>query len=191
VCRPLGMRDTYYCGVDAPPERRVRRPFAAGANPDPGLDVLERAAESQRVAAGSFLSVSTAWDMAILGQMFLNGGVHGGTRILSPTSVAEMTRNQIPGIRATFLEEEIPEASWGLGWSVHGTKTGFCGGLYSAESFEHWGGGGTYVWVDPVHEVVGAYFSVAPWIPSRPEWWAKHWRSDLFTDAVTAAIMEP
>jgi serine-type D-Ala-D-Ala carboxypeptidase len=186
IFRPLGMNDTYYCRVDAPPERRVRRPQDPTASPDPLLEAVER----ERLCLGSNLALSTAADMATFGQMFLNGGAYGGARVLSPASVAAMTRNQLPGIRSTFMAEVFPEAGWGLGWSIHGSKTGFCGGLYSPEAFEHWGAGGTYCWVDPANEIVGVFFSVALYSPSDPQMFLK-WRHDLFTDAVTAAVTEP
>jgi CubicO group peptidase (beta-lactamase class C family) len=127
-------------------------------------------------------------DLAIFCQMFLNRGAYGDIRILSPASVAAMTRNQIPGVRATFLNETFPEASWGLGWSVHGNKTGLCGALYSPEAFEHWAASGAYVWADPVYDLVGIYCAAAP-SPHSDEGKAM-WRNDIFTDAVTAAVVD-
>ncbi len=176
----LGMNDTYYCRFDAPRHRRVKR------HPDPTVDQsVEAVFESERVCQGAGRAWSTAMDMATFGQMFLNGGAYGAVRVLSPASVTAMTRNQIPGLSAHFLEEYLPEASWGLGWSIHGRKTGLCGALYSAEAYEHWGNGGTYLWVDPVYQIVGAYFSVIPTgIYTDP------WRNDLFTDAVTASVVD-
>jgi CubicO group peptidase (beta-lactamase class C family) len=180
IFQPLGMKDTYYCRSDAPGHRRVRR------QPDPTVDQsVEAVFDSERVCQGGGRAWSTAMDLAIFGQMFLDGGAYGGVRVLSPASVTAMTRNQIPGVSARFLEEYLPEASWGLGWSIHGRKTGLCGALYSAEAFEHWGNGGTYLWVDPVYAIVGVYFSIVPTgIYTDP------WRNDLFADAVTAAVMD-
>jgi serine-type D-Ala-D-Ala carboxypeptidase len=185
IFQPLGMTDTYYCRVDAPAERRIQRAPQPAAAPDP----LGEAVEKERLSFGSAYAVSTAGDLAAFGQMFLNGGAYGPARVLAPTSVAAMTRNQIPGISATFLKERLTEASWGFGWSVHGTKNGFCGGLYSAEAYEHWGSGGVYLWVDPSNEIVGVYLSLAP--STGLEGWTARWRHDLFTDAVTAAIVDP
>ena len=101
-------------------------------------------------------------DMAIFGQMFLNRGSYGEVSILSPAVVAEMTRNQIPGISAQYRGEFFPEASWGFGWSIHGNKKALRdGSLHSPQAFDHYGAGGAYFWVDPVYEIVGVYFSVA------------------------------
>ena len=181
IFEPLGMTDARYCRVDVPPQRR------AWAGPTPE-DPWREAIEVERVVQGSSRAWATAMDLAILCQMFLNRGAYGNVRILSPQSVAEMTRNQIPGIRSTFLNETFPEASWGLGWSVHGNKTGLCGTLYSPESFEHWAASGAYVWADPVYDLVGIYFAIAP-SPHSDEGKAK-WRNDIFTDVVTAAVVE-
>ncbi len=183
---PLGMKDTYCCRLDAPQERRVRRPPDPSDIPDP----IDEAIETERIVLGSGSAVSTASDLAIFGQMYLNGGTYGPERVLSRASVAALTRNQIPGIGATLYDEVFPEASWGLGWSVHGSKTGFCGGLYSARAYEHWGAGGIYLWVDPDHEIVGVYLSSAPPEPSSVWRFAKYWRSDLFQDMATAAVVE-
>jgi len=190
IFQPVGMNDTTYCRVDAPLERRVQRAPEQGTTPSAWDQAYDRARDKDRVYMGSGAALSTVMDMAIFGQMFLNGGAYGHARVLSPATVGVMTRNQIPGIGAEFLGEVFPEASWGLGWSVHGTKTGFCGGLYSPEAFEHWGAGGAYIWVDPVNGIVGVYLSSAP-SGSAPEINANNWRHDLFTDAVTAAIVEP
>jgi CubicO group peptidase (beta-lactamase class C family) len=181
IFEPLGMKDTHYCRVDVPRPRRAWR------GPDPA-DPWREIIETEHVVQASGRSWATAMDMAILCQMFLNRGAYGEARILSPASVAEMTRNQIPGIRSTFLNEVFPEASWGLGWSIHGSKTGLCGTLYSPEAFEHWGAGGAYVWADPVYDLVGIYLAAAP-NPHTDEGKAM-WRNDIFTDAVTAAARE-
>jgi len=177
---PLGMMDSHFGLPDALQPRVVRRGPDAS---DPDLDTPR----FQQMAWGSAGAFSTALDMAIFGQMFLNRGAYGQHRILSPASVAAMTHDQLPGIRARIDNEFFPEASWGLGWSIHGRKTGWCGGLYSPQSFEHWGSGGVYMWVDPTYEVVGVYFGVVP----VPETDPRHTElNDLFTDAVTAAIID-
>jgi serine-type D-Ala-D-Ala carboxypeptidase len=183
--QPLGMNGTFYCRADAPPERRVRRVEAPASVSDPWSLAMEK----EHLAMGSALGVSTARDLGIFGQMFLNGGEYGGARVLSPTSVATMTRNQIPGVGATFLNQKFAEASWGFGWSVHGEKNGSVGGLYSAKAYEHWGNGGAYLWVDPSRELVGVYLSSAP-LSSGPEIWEKHWRTDIFADMITAAVVD-
>ncbi len=190
IFRPLGMNSAFFCRADAPKERRAQRP----RRPDYAPDAFDIAIESERISLASGTAVSDAPDLAIFGQMFLNGGAYGPARILGPASVRAMIRNQIPGVASKFFNESFPEASWGLGWSIHGTKTGSCGGLYSAESFEHWGGGGgCYLWVDPLYDLVGVYYAATPPLTAHTNRsdWAKTWRNDLFTDAVTAAVEDP
>src|SRR5712691_11563142 len=189
IFEPLRMQDTFYIVPDAVRARIVRRPLdapfaAAGAAGMPGLATRE----NQELPLGSGGVYSTAMDMAIFGQMFLNRGSYGEMRILSPAAVAEMTRNQIPGISAQHGGEFFPEASWGLGWSIHGNKRALQGGsLHSPQAFDHGGTGGVYFWVDPVYEIVGVYFSVVAHLipPSDPKWCA-----DLFVNAVTAAALD-
>ena len=176
---PLGMRDTYFVVPDEESYRVVhRKPHAADAEVDNR--------EFELAPYPSSGVYSTAFDIAVFCQTFLNGGTYAGARVLSRASVTEMTRNQIPGVPSNFIGQYFPEASWGYGWSVHGNKRGLCGTLHSPESFEHWGSGGIYVWADPRYDIVGVYFSVLP----RPEDETGYFRSDLFTDAVTAAAQD-
>ena len=140
-------------------------------------------------------------DMAIFGQMFLNWGSYGDATILCPASVAEMTRNQIPGIRAQYRNLAFSEASWGLGWSTRANKNSiaYAETLQSQSAFAHGGTGGTFMWVDPAYEIVGACFSVASQggLPSGVDLPEDYFgdmeligRPDLFVNAVTAAILD-
>ena len=110
-----------------------------------------------------------------------------------------MTLDQIPGIGARWHKEFFPEASWGLGWNIRGNKKAqFRGTLPSPKSFVHSGAGGVCLWVDPVYEIVGIYFSVLSYggIPSEVkvsaplEPWMQMARLDLFINAVTAAVVD-
>lgn len=94
--------------------------------------------------------VSTAEDYARFLQMFLNGGVYEGKRLLSKASVAEMTRPQTSSI---YPPEKIKTVSrfYGYGWAVH--RDGW---------FGHGGSEGTYAWVDPKRNVIGLVFTQSP-----------------------------
>jgi CubicO group peptidase (beta-lactamase class C family) len=149
IFEPLGMQDTFYSVPDAVRARIVRRPLdapwaATVPSGAPGLGTRENQ-ELPRASGGVY---STAMDMAIFGQMFLKRGSYGEVRILSPAAVAEMTRNQIPGIGAHHAGEFFPEASWGFGWDIHGHKKALQGGsLHSPQAFGHHGAGGVGLWV--------------------------------------------
>ncbi len=201
IFMPLGMRDTSYAELDRMKHRVVRRPpDAPFASPDwPGFEYIplvralvsglgtRRWQETPRASGGVH---STAMDMAVFGQMFLNHGAYDNARILSPASVAEMTRNQIPGISSHYLGEFIPEASWGFGWGVHGNKKTmyYNAILQSQKAFAHGGLGGAYMWVDPVYDVVGVYLSIA--LKTRPNHAHITWCADLFASTVTAAVVD-
>jgi CubicO group peptidase (beta-lactamase class C family) len=157
ICGPLGMAGTHFVVPEEVRHRIALRPEEAV-----GASILNLRGLQEEPYAGSG-AYGTAQDLAIFGQMFLNQGSYGDVRILSPATVAEMTRNQIPGISARWGEESFPEACWGLGWRVPGNNRGIRdGSLRSGRSFEHGGFGGVALWVDPVYELVGAYFSVVP-----------------------------
>lgn len=108
---------------------------------------------------------STASDLGILGEMWLNGGEWAGTRVLSRAAVDVATGPQT---------DHSPR---GLGWqltSAHGPSldelsradAGFfppaesawnprpSGELQSDRAFGHTGFTGTSIWVDPIHDVV-------------------------------------
>ncbi|HLZ07333.1 MAG TPA: serine hydrolase domain-containing protein, partial [Chloroflexota bacterium] len=174
---PLGMRDTSYgLPKSARPKVVHRSPSAPDAE---WLDSPEFQ-ETPWSGGGVY---STAWDMAVFGQAFLNRGRYGESVLLSPAAVAEMTRNQIPGLSARWEEETFREASWGYGWSIRGPKQGMLGGnLLSSAAFDHGGTGGVYLWVDPTNDLVGAYFSALVVEASLP--------ADLFVNAATAAIVD-
>ena len=174
VFGPLGMKDSYYETPDSVRHRIVDRsddaPFAGGMEFWINLPV------------GSDGVISTAMDMATFGQMFLNGGSYGDARILSPASVAQMTKDQIPGVGWRFGEETGSDASWGFGWGIHGSgKSMDAPTLCSSKSFSHGGAGTIILWVDPVHEIVGCFFAVSL---AHERIYREH---NKFADVVTAA----
>jgi CubicO group peptidase (beta-lactamase class C family) len=183
ICEPLGMRDTHFVVPEALRPRVVRRPPDAYS-----ADFLNsRQFQDEPYACGG--AFGTALDLASFGQMFLNRGRYGDVRLLSPATVAAMTRNHIPGISSHYDGEVFPEASWGLGWSVLGEKKAErYGSLRSAQSFEHGGNGGVFLWVDPVYEIVGAYFSVV--LRVLPPFDNFDWSADLFMNMATASIVD-
>lgn len=172
---PLGMIDTSY----VPRSDRLGR-------------VVVRSAASMSIEAewGAHGLRTTALDMARFGQMFLDKGRCEGGRILSPASVREMTRNQIPGIGAKFFGTLHPEASWGLGWSIQADERWMweTGSLVPKGTCSHSGAGGHSIWVDPVNEVVGVYLSVC--LDIDMEKMEQHWHYDLFQNMVTAAALD-
>ena len=91
--------------------------------------------------------ISTAQDYAIFCQMFLNGGVYNGKRILKPETVKEMTSPQTTEI---YSPEELEKVNtfYGFGWNVE--RNG---------EFSHGGSDGTWAWVDPERKIIGLIFT--------------------------------
>lgn len=175
IFEPLGMNDTDFIVPDSKIHRVIRRkPFEIGQ--EDWFSSI-RSLKSPSAAGGVY---STAMDMAIFGQMFLNNGIYNGIRILSPICVAEMTKNHIPGISSRFGEEVFKEAVWDYCWNVHGEKKDFTGALHSSQTFNHTGGGGTVLWIDPVYETVTSFFAVDN----------EQRYGLLFNNAVMASIVE-
>jgi CubicO group peptidase (beta-lactamase class C family) len=124
--------------------------------------------------------------MAVFGQMFLNRGRYGDVRILSSTSVAAMTRDQIPGVAAVYGPERFDQAGWGYGWNIKVDKKEVNrASLASPRTFEQSGAGGVGLLVDPEHELVLVYFSVET---SGGVGEIHQWCMDHFADAASGAI---
>lgn len=88
---------------------------------------------------------STASDLAILLQTFLNGGEYNGIRIVKELTVREMTRNQAEGLNSP----------WGLGWGMAKSLAWtYFGKKVSETTFGHCGATGTVFWADPVRQLI-------------------------------------
>jgi CubicO group peptidase (beta-lactamase class C family) len=84
--------------------------------------------------------LSTAADVAAVGQMLLDRGELGGKRLLSPKTVAAMTRPQnTPGIITRR----------GLGWDIQSAYSKEFNASFPAGSFGHTGYTGTSIWIEP------------------------------------------
>jgi uncharacterized protein YbbC (DUF1343 family) len=93
---------------------------------------------------------STANDLAIYCQMILNGGTYGGARILSPLTVAEMTRPRVVSTSG---------GTRGLGWDMNTSFSTNRGDLFPLGSFGHTGFTGTSIWIDPATEMFLIFLS--------------------------------
>ena len=96
---------------------------------------------------------SSAVDLGIFLQMFLNNGTYGGQRILSAASVETMTSDQNHGIGAP----------WGLGWGLKQSRIyNYFGDLSSDRTFGHVGATGTVAWADANREVLCVILTTRP-----------------------------
>jgi len=88
---------------------------------------------------------SNAYDLAVLGQMWLNKGTYGGMRFISPATVNKFTGFQEGSHR-------------GLGFDKP-TRKSIIGQGAPPESYGHTGFTGTCIWIDPVNEIVYVFLS--------------------------------
>ncbi len=199
IFEPLGMHDSNFVLSAALRERRVYRA--------PGMPATEAGAwfrgidDPERDAAdwGGSHVTTTAGDLAAFLQMLLNRGSYGGRRILSPASVAAMTRHQvdtaIPRIYTRFeprtgerVDNEMSGGGYGYGLFIFGAGDRFRhnGALASLSAFGHIGYGGAFIWADPECDLVGVYLSVSP----RQHRDLAVVNADLFQNAVHAAVVD-
>ena len=91
-------------------------------------------------------------------------GMHGslddilaiGRELLAPRLVASETHEEMVGVQFPGLDGVLPDfgrfspMDWGLGVEIKGTKAGhWSGAATSPRTFGHFGGSGTFLWVDP------------------------------------------
>jgi serine-type D-Ala-D-Ala carboxypeptidase len=160
IFEPLGMsRSAGIVGDDLRPHLVTR---AEGLPFGPGAPVTFEGELWESSDSGAAAVHTSAPDLARFGQMILDGGVAGDTRVLAPSTVTSMVTNQIPGVPARFADRPIREASWGYGFTVVQEQrfAYFGGGLVPMGSVLHPGAGGINYWVDFANEIVGVFFEV-------------------------------
>ncbi len=153
---PLGMRDT---GFQVPAAKLDRLAGAYVMDPaNKALTFFDDAANSRwskprLFAAGGSGLVSTADDFHVFCRMILNGGRHGGERILSRPSIALMTSDQLTDTQRQGAEIFFGSgASWGMGGAVVTRRTD----IFATPGRYGWDGGyGTSAHLDPAEELAG------------------------------------
>jgi CubicO group peptidase (beta-lactamase class C family) len=150
---PLGLKDTGYVPLKWVSNKQ--RLVATDARTSRGLlrgTVHDDAANHLGGVAGHAGLFGTAKDVAVIGQMLLNGGTYNGRRILSAAIVRQMTTNQNKGKPAIDPDRPHRTADHGLGVELH--QTWFMGKLSSPATFGHTGFTGTSLLVDPHRNLV-------------------------------------
>lgn len=183
ILDPLGMRDTAF-SVPQDKQHRIAQPFER--DPDGGLMIpLIDPREIPALQAGGSGLMSTAADYARFLQCLLGGGELDGQRILSPSTVRNMTADHLGPISVNRNgrsgELLAPGYGFGLGFAVRlddgvaasaGSK-----GLY------YWGGiAGTTFFVDPAKDFFALMMIQAP---NQRDYYRP-----LFRNLVYAALLE-
>ena len=144
ILDPLGMTSTYFTYKDVPEDRRLPGHRKRKNTWEPFFKGDPKIGGSGRYFAVDAGLLSTAWDMLVWHQMFLNGGEYGGVRLLSEKSVREITRNQTGDAKR---DAKMKTFVWGLAWKVVDAREDETAGL-SKGSFGK-GGAGNTIWADP------------------------------------------
>jgi CubicO group peptidase (beta-lactamase class C family) len=95
---------------------------------------------------------SSARDLAVVMQMFLNGGHYGGQHFIKKETIDQFTKTQFP----------LNENRRGIGFDkpiINGEDEGPTCESASSESFGHSGFTGTYAWADPENNTVYIFLS--------------------------------
>lgn len=154
ILKPLGMKDSFFF----PPDEKNGRIASIYKREDGKLKKWEEI-EAYRGKAKSpgpdFGMYSTASDLAALCQMMLNGGTLNGKRILSESSVEEMTRLQTMNVKSAVTQRPV---YYGLGW---GLTVDARDAFPSSEmgSYGHNGAFGTIMWIDPKRELIRIFLA--------------------------------
>jgi CubicO group peptidase (beta-lactamase class C family) len=129
-------------------------------------------AAAERIAANAEMPFSEYLQKAVLAPLQVNAvlrgspaaGLHGtlddlvkvtrellAPTLVAPETFAEATSVQFPGLAGVIPDlGRFDPNDWGLGFELKdGKQPHFSGTLTSPRTFGHWGGSGTFVWVDP------------------------------------------
>lgn len=104
-------------------------------------------------------------------------GMHGSVddllafarELLEPALVARETHEEMVAVQFPGLDGVLPDfgrfspLDWGLGVELKGDKAGhWSGGLTSSATFGHFGGSGTFLWVDPARRLACVALTTRP-----------------------------
>lgn len=112
-----------------------------------------------------------------------------GRELLAPTLVAPATLAEATTVQYPGLKGRVPgigpmdPCDWGLGFELRdGKAPHWTGAANSPATFGHFGGSGTFLWVDPVAGVACAALTNRPF----DAWALEHWPT--FSDTVLAQV---
>ena len=153
ITTPLGLKDTGFQPLKWVTDKQ--RLVATDARTSRGLlrgTVHDDVANILGGVAGHAGVFATAPDVAVIGELLLNGGTHNGKRILSAGVVKQMLTNVNRGKPAIDADRPGRSADHGLG--VEMNQPWFMGKLASPTAFGHTGFTGTSLLVVPAHRQV-------------------------------------
>lgn len=173
IFKPLGMHNTTFIQMGMDHERCVHR--------RPGT-TYDWPKEFEGETRASSTLWSTAFDMGIFLQTFLNKGIYGDFQLISKPIVDSMTHSQVSGIPREMVDG-TPIPSSGLGWFMLGSaQFPDYPKSFSTTSYGHSGASGAFIWVDPAFDLIGAFLFTKIKEEFRP--------LDLFVDTLINSILD-
>ena len=165
ILGPLGMTDTAFSVSDADVERLATLYVARDGKLTRSAAMGDAVTAPVRFFSGGGGLVSTAADYHRFTQMLAGGGELDGVRLLSPRTLAYMTRNHLPGGvdldtigRPLYAESQFRGIGFGLGFSV--VLDPVPGKVLSSAGEFAWGGlARTAFYVDPAEEITAMFFT--------------------------------
>lgn len=150
IYTPLGMTDSYHHEVADKLEGKLNRMSAVyyrrkgewTTGWKPGQAPLY---PFVRASGGM---ISTAMDYAVFCQMYLNGGIYDGQRLLKEETIGQLVS---PHTKTLYASEQKAYYGYGYGWRVHPDGV-----------FAHAGSDGTAAWVDPAKDLIVLAFTQSP-----------------------------
>ena len=185
LLQPIGLHGELYVGLPEAESARVATSYVLG--PDGKTHVPDDEGNTNAFRAAGVPGtggIGSALGMAAFYQMLLAGGVLGGVRVLSPRTIAHVTRNHTGDRVDSYMKMAMHR---GLGPHVRGTTESIrgLGTLASPATYGHGGVGTSYCWADPESGTSFAYVS-----NSRiPDPWHSR-RLDILSNCIHAAIEE-
>ncbi len=168
IFEPLGMTDTGFWAPEGSGAERLAAAYMANpGGPNLPAAPIDGSPSSRRppMWSGGGGLVGTARDYHRFALMLRGGGELEGVRLLSPRTVAYMTRNQLPGGadletfgRALFAETTFDGVGFGLGFSV--VLDPVAGKVLCGQGEYGWGGAfSTSFWVAPEEDLTALFFT--------------------------------
>lgn len=152
ILRPLGMNDTTWW-VEGEAQTRLATVYQRSQDGAVAAFEIEEVPFTQKPALieGAVGLVSTAADFLRFGQMLLNKGTLGGSRLLSAATTEAITRN---GLTDSILQARGGAMGWGLANVDVVVGPGSRGYLTTIGEYGWDGSAGTFFAVDPSRELV-------------------------------------
>ncbi len=162
---PLGMVDT---GFLVPEDNlgRLARPLARDPATGEPQTMPDRG-KTLRFACGGGGLASTALDYLRFGQMLLDGGAHGDTRVLGRKTVEAMRTNRMTSDIENHITDLDP-LSEGYGFGLTVAVRERAGPLMGSLGDFYWNGAyGTLWWADPKEQLAVVFMTQTPGLQRR------------------------